>query len=77
MKTNTPQEVRPLTAEQLDSVTGGMTATFQYGGFTATITASAGGYMSCTSNGGVSNGCHGYFSPGANTINAGPGGYHF
>ena len=72
----TNQEIRTLTAEQLDAVAGGMTAIFQSGGFSAVITAGQGGYIACT-NFGDGNKCTGYLPPGNHTLVVGAGGVRF
>lgn len=45
----TGQEVRPLTDEEIDTVTGGMMAVFQCGDFIMTVGATADYYGVCTS----------------------------
>jgi hypothetical protein len=47
----TNQQDRPLTADELDIVAGGMTAVFAYGGFSMQIDADANGYEVCTNGG--------------------------
>jgi hypothetical protein len=48
---NRTEEVRLLTAQEIEAVTGGMTATFVYGGFTMSIEADANGWEVCTTGG--------------------------
>jgi hypothetical protein len=56
MSTMTNHEVRSLTAEEIDTVTGAMNASFNYRGLSVDIYADAGGGLKVT----ASSGCHMY-----------------
>jgi hypothetical protein len=51
MNAITSQEARPLTAEELDVVSGGLYAVFYYGDFTMGVNADANGYQVIANNG--------------------------
>jgi hypothetical protein len=51
MNTITNHEMRPLTAEELDAVEGGMTATFSYKGVTVEMYADAHFYSVAVTSG--------------------------
>ena len=50
MNTMTNQEVRPLTADELDAVSGGLEAEFKYGDLTVYVSASRCGYEVTTAS---------------------------